>query len=393
MPAPASQSDPLTAPDGRVRTACHLCGQAALERVAGFEHLRRVTSDCQPWPAGGTLAVCSACGGVQHPIDDAWHDEVGRIYAQYRIYHQSDGAEQAVFDAGAGAMVTRSEYLLGKLVRHVALPSRGRLLDVGCGNGALLNAAGRLLPNWTLGGTELSDQHRAMVEALPGVECLHVGPLAEVPGQFDLVTLVHVLEHVGHPQKFLEDTVAKLAPGGLLLIEVPDHDANAFDLLIADHASHFTRASLIRLIGRSGLEVVAIGGWVSKEVSLVAHVRSRSNGRTMLSPSADARSRASEKVAWLRRVLAWGQSFDRVTLFGTSIAATWLADVLGDRVVGFVDEDPARIGRALRGLPVMHPAQVPVGADVLLLLPSAIASQVKARLDRPGVRFHLPPVA
>ena len=80
------------------------------------------------------------CGATQKLVDDAWRKDVVRIYEGYAIYHQGAGAEQAVFDQGSGAAQSRSERIVGRLGGVLDLPESGRLLDIGCGNGAFLRA-------------------------------------------------------------------------------------------------------------------------------------------------------------------------------------------------------------------------------------------------------------
>src|SRR5262245_31203781 len=81
-------------------TTCHLCGAGALTTISGYAGLNRVTSDCKPWPAGGAIARCGACGLVQTPTTPDWAVEADTIYRQYAIYHQSGGHEQSVFGGG-----------------------------------------------------------------------------------------------------------------------------------------------------------------------------------------------------------------------------------------------------------------------------------------------------
>src|SRR5216683_3279149 len=194
---------------------CHLCGATAAEPVPSFERLRGVTSDCRPWPAGAQLARCDVCGGVQKVLNASWHADTTRIYSGYTIYYQSAGVEQAVFDAG-GTPTPRSARLIARVIASGWLPTRGRLLDVGCGNGALLRSASERLPEWSLAGTELDDKYREQVEAIPRVEGLYVGQPMAAPGQFDVITMLHVLEHVPSPTSFLLDLRDKLAPNGLV---------------------------------------------------------------------------------------------------------------------------------------------------------------------------------
>ncbi|MCA1558154.1 MAG: methyltransferase, partial [Acidobacteria bacterium] len=145
-------------------SSCHVCASPGLRVVEGFDSLCRVTSDCKPWSRGGHLAVCAACGSVQKVINQEWLSEIEKIYGDYSIYHQSDGVEQAVFDSGSGEAGLRSTRLLEALKSHVDLPEEGRMLDVGCGKGAMLRAFSRFAPQWNLAGAELSDKTRREVE-------------------------------------------------------------------------------------------------------------------------------------------------------------------------------------------------------------------------------------
>ncbi|NDE98290.1 MAG: methyltransferase, partial [Verrucomicrobia bacterium] len=103
-----------------------------MEPLPEYAVLRRVTSDCKPWAAGGWLGVCRACGGVQKRMDAGWRAEIERVYREYTIYHQSGGTEQAAFSAATGQGVARSERIVERLVQSGLVGARGRLLDVGC---------------------------------------------------------------------------------------------------------------------------------------------------------------------------------------------------------------------------------------------------------------------
>lgn len=374
--------------------ACGVCGDGPLEEIASYRGLRRVTSDCRPWPSGGRIAVCGVCGTVQKPVDRRFLEEIDDIYRSYTIYHQSAGAEQAVFEQSSGLPASRSVQLIARLRGHAGLGATGRMLDVGCGNGATLRAFGQVAPGWTKAGTEFDAKYRAEIEAIPNTEPLHVGPVELVPGRFDVISMVHVLEHIVEPVGVLETLRGKLAPGGLLLVEVPHHPANPFELLIADHRTHFTADSLTRALMTAGHEVVSVADdWIPKELSVVARPATTAEVHRPQGDPAGAKERIDASLAWLRstadrlrEVLRHGP----VGLFGTSIAGTWLAAEAGDANAFFVDEDPARIGRTYLGKPVYAPADVPAGSRVFVGLPTAVAAGICTRLARPGVTF-LPP--
>jgi hypothetical protein len=130
------------------------------------------------------LARCPHCDLVQTLVTPAWRAEAAQIYTDYTIYHQSAGAEQQVFAGNTGAGSPRSERIIEALGQRVTLPSRGRLLDVGCGNGAFLASWSRLRPGWSLCGSEVNDKYRIQIEAIPGVERLYRSA-GRNPGQFD----------------------------------------------------------------------------------------------------------------------------------------------------------------------------------------------------------------
>jgi 2-polyprenyl-3-methyl-5-hydroxy-6-metoxy-1,4-benzoquinol methylase len=331
---------------------------------------------------------------VQKVIDPVWRSEIETIYQDYSIYHQSDGVEQAVFDASSGQASLRSDRLLATLAEHVKLPEEGRMIDLGCGTGAMLRAFSRFAPHWTLAGAELNDRTRATIESIPGVEALYVGAPDQIPGNFDVVTMVHVLEHIPEPVEYLSGLSDKLKPGGLLVIEVPNYLRNPFDVLVADHSSHFTARTAADLIRRAGYEVMfAATDWVPKELTLVAR-KTPAEIELKAEPELDPFEAANSTVRWLRATLRLAREGSRVEnfgLFGTSIASTWLFAEIGDDVSFFVDEDPARIGKTFMGHPVYHPRDTPAGSRVFIALSRAMAETVHRRFVTPGVEILLPP--
>jgi SAM-dependent methyltransferase len=385
----------VTRAAARVHPRCHVCSQDDVRELDGFAALRRVTSDCKPWPAGGRLGVCQDCGCIQKALDQNWRDDAERIYRGYTIYHQGGGCEQSVF-LGAGPPAARSARFAERLLESVPLPADGRLLDVGCGNGALLRALAEVLPAWRFAGAELDERYRATVESIPRVDAFFSGSTTSFPGSFTAISLMHALEHIADPAGFLSALRPKLDPGGLLIVEVPDCEANPYDLVVADHASHFTSPTLKALVERAGYEVVVCASnWIPKELSLVARpMESREPSHKR--PAEKSADIAAGHLAWLQSwrsaALAVAKDVADVGVFGTSIAATWLTAELDGRARFFVDEDVNRIGRVFMDRRVYHPGELSPSAHVLVALPGALAQDVAARLRaaHPRVTWHTP---
>lgn len=372
---------------------CRACGASPVEVLPEFERLPRVTSDCKPFPKGGRLAVCLGCGAVQKPADGRWQAETAAIYRDYDIYFQSLGVEQAVFDPGKGFPRRRSIVLLERVVAAHPLGPTGTVIDVGCGKGAFLAAFAEFQPQWRLFGHELSTDSAEVLSRISNFQRLYTGPLQDLPGAFDLVTMIHSLEHFAEPFEGLNDLRPKLSGDGCLVIEVPNAEVSPFDLLIADHASHFTRDDLARLMSRAGYSGVLISDhWLTKELSVVAHVEGSLAAAPTPTPERAMR-RVKAHIAWLERVLNAAKECRkrrrRFGIFGTSIAAMWLFGEVGDDIDFFVDEDPNRLG-TLHGRSVLSPSQVPDGAVVYMPLIPEVARAVAQRLSRSQIEFVWP---
>lgn len=378
-------------------SSCAVCRSTGrLRSLPAFAALPRVTSDCKPWPAGGELSVCECCGTIQKPPTGRWYEEIGRIYDAYEIYHLSEGAEQVIFGPD-GSAAPRSRALVSHVMGHCRLPAAGRLLDIGCGNGAALASFGRALPGWRLCGHELSDRALPALRRIPGFEALHNGPVSEIPGPFDLVSAIHSLEHMPDPGLLLDEARGLLAEGGTLFVEVPDIETSPFDLLVADHRTHFSRATLQHLAGRAGIVVEELDNRIlPKEISLLGRPGSGNQSGAMEPADPDEGIRIAETtLAWLGSVLAAAEAAAATStpfgVFGSSVSGIWLYGALRDRIAFFVDEDATRVGRRFDGRPILSPDQAPAGATVFLPFAAATAARIAERLSAIPVRFALPP--
>ncbi len=372
---------------GEKPQTCHVCGNSSLELFEKYSCFNRVTSDSKPFRPGGILALCHSCGCIQKLIDAEWKAETDNIYNEYSIYYQGAGTEQAVFDQVSGISTARSLQILKCLSQIVQLPGTGKHLDIGCGNGALLCQFHERFPEWTLYGIELNDRFKDRVEAIPRVQKMYVSSQPdEIADTFDSITMIHVLEHILHPEEYLAKIQALLTPEGMLIIEVPFFVHNPYDLLIADHCTHFSNATLCTLLQNSGFEVIfSSATCIPKELTVVA----RKSDNTIPKTKPCDNKMTSDTVA---RCINWLDSniHDAIThaktgnfgIFGTSIAATWLYSEIPDIVHFFVDEDINRIGKTYLSRPVYDPASAPHNSIVFLPFCPHQARAIQERLEK-----------
>ena len=335
--------------------------------------------------------VCPSCCLTQTVVADDWRGAADQAYREYAIYEAAGGAEQKV--ASDAGLQSRSKVIVDHLAQRHTLAASGRLLDFGCGNGGFLRAFAERFPGWQLEGAETDRRHLATLQTIPRFKQLHGVEIAELPRGYDAISLVHVLEHLENPSKALAALRGKANEDALLLVEVPAWRSNPFALMIADHASHFTAATLQMVVSNSGWRAESTReDWVPKELSLVA--ANIGDGAATVDrldyPSENEALQSA--VRWLADVLVEAQGIAlgsaNFGLFGSAIAATWLYQGMSDRVRFFVDEDPQRAGRTHLGLPIFAPDQVPAEADVFVGVSPTISGVLLERLESGPGRYH-----
>lgn len=355
-----------------------------------------VASDSKIWPRSGTYVICEDCGHTQKILDDAWHADVSAIYGGYEMYYLAGGGEQQVFD-GQQPM-PRTKRLIERLAQCVSLPARGTMLDVGCAVGSTLRTFGSVFPEWALSGFDITTHSESLVRSIPGVTNFYTGSLENIDRQFDLITMLFVVEHLPDPRKVLREFQRLIKPNGVIWIHTSDFWANPFDLPVVDHSSHFMVDTLAELVERCGWTVIDRNdNWNIKETGVVAKLSSgRMNSTVDEVKKAQRLTGSPLRFHWLADVVQHSKATARdgkIAILGTSIAATWLANIIPDKLAAFVDEDPQRIGKTLLGRPVVKIDDVPANLPVYLAFPTPQAERIRERLAKrhPHVNLVVPP--
>ena len=283
LPTPWLQEWP--AQDLEAVPTCPVCG----DDQRALLHAGLVDNAFFSAPGRWNLQQCGACGVAYldpRPSAASLH----RAYASYYTHQQP--ASQDTYDglnrwrrmrrqlvngytrarfgtadqpaSALGTLVARAlpglRAIIERKFRHLPPPDRrGRLLDLGCGDGSYLALARSC--GWQVEGLD-PDAGAVANAARLG---LHVrqGGIEQLAGErfrFDVITLCHVIEHVPNPVEVLAACHALLKPGGQLWLETPNIDCPTHACFQADwrgleaprHLVLFNRIGLHRALGLAG---------------------------------------------------------------------------------------------------------------------------------------------
>jgi len=176
---------------------------------------------------------------------------------------------------GSGSRAIRSiaSIFSGTLRITPKLSGNRRLLEVGCSSGEKLCALRQA--GWAVNGVEPSRAASAEARKL-GLNVQQCSlEDADLPARYyDVIELSHVFEHLAHPAASLAKLRDALAPGGTIILSLPNADSLGFRLFgrawrgleVPRHYAVYSRQSLSRLCARLGLRVRSVRGLIAPDV-------------------------------------------------------------------------------------------------------------------------------
>lgn len=312
----------------QAQIACNLCGA------------REATILSTRSRSGAPLRTvcCTGCGLV-------WSDprphEVRQFYeSDYRLAYKD------TFEPRPKHVLRAGRVALSRLERIAHLMRPGmKILDIGAGGGefaCLLASQGHQVR-----GIEPNRGYAAYARAQYGLDIVDgfVGDVALQEAQWDLITVWHVLEHTEDPGAVLGQLRRALAPGGMLVVEVPNVEATCQSPRSSFHEAHlynFNRDTLHALAASQGLGVrggglspdggnltaifcaegsaaSACAGLPGNHDRVAAIVQAHTLWRYLLSPATWARSWRRLSGQWQERRWLAGQGVGRGAVKGRDL--------------------------------------------------------------------------
>jgi 2-polyprenyl-3-methyl-5-hydroxy-6-metoxy-1,4-benzoquinol methylase len=210
------------------------------------------------------LLRCTHCGFrfKDPPIPEA---KLLACYAQ---------ASEDQWDRDPDPIERRFDVIRSVVTRHIP---RGRILDIGCSNGAMLAYFGDV---WERFGIEPGRRAAALAESR-GIRVLGATIESAPRELFDVIISVDVVEHIADPVPFFREVASRLRPGGICVTVTGDTDALSWRLegshywycTITEHVSFYGRRSMAEIAARCGLEPVEQHKTSHARYPLSIHVR------------------------------------------------------------------------------------------------------------------------
>ena len=245
---------------------CPLCEAASIERLGRYD-CRNHPLYKAPLPPLMQWCRCAACG---HVFTDGYFNEeaLGVLFSRAHAHQQPGTDAEQGRNLWARVVERVAAMAPGAPQRGLEAPTApGRWLDVGFGDGTLLMTA----QEWGFDvlGIDLRGDSVEALRAL-GVPARRTAlEQLDEPGEFDVITMADVLEHMPFPLPALDQVHRLLGERGVLYLSMPNADTASWRSLDREgrnpywveieHYHNFTRERLQGLLRRRGFEPIWYG--------------------------------------------------------------------------------------------------------------------------------------
>ncbi|OXM14118.1 hypothetical protein CGZ75_14175 [Paenibacillus herberti] len=310
---------------------------------------------------------CSSCGHTQIPV------KISEEYYQ-------DYSMGSYWGISFRRLREKQIERLASLV-----PSKSRLLDIGCGVGHYMELARKQFKEIVGVEPSLSSATVSRKKGFTVVhDYFHEGILIQ-PG-FDAISIIEVLEHLEHPGKVLELAARLLNEDGVLLVEVPNGqrivEQRLYYNLCTDHIQYFSVNSLSTMAQRAGFTVICVQEAEDPNL-LELYLRKRKEPYISFHSKRElALEKIMSNISNGNKVAGWGAGAESVCFLSMLEGKVSLQYVF--------DSDEAKHGNTISGNNIVKPTRNAVKEiDYIILFANSHKRQIQSQLIELGFNGSL----
>lgn len=349
--------------DTLVHIVCPLCSENEYKNIYGYS--------CEAGTVLGSqqvkIVMCEICGFV-FVNPRVSKDQINAHYksaSSGNTYHE-------------GSAQSRKGVLINERVKfienHLGQLESGKIIDIGCGQGQLLNALN--MPRWIKYGLDPSLDRDTIQTTQFQLEKGYIEELKNINHDFDAIVCISSLEHFYNPNDVIKLFSEMLNKDGLLFLEVPDSlepISQISEFYNFEHLSHFTEYTLSKMLGQNKLEILELTK--NPSLSYLRLVARKVKDPVEIKIDDDRIDFVGKIMSYrLKRNLRIQEISDRImsklsklcngnkriAVYGTGIHTNFLFENynLNDSVSVFIDSNPAKWGTNHKSRQIYSPHDI-----------------------------------
>ena len=210
--------------------------------------------------------ICKECGTVQFLQNEDFKNTIDEVYHNYDVMHDKAWA-------GDQRECKPRLWVTYELIsKAVPLPSKGNMLDIGCGGGEALFYFNKIYPEWNLYGMDIGEQFRESVEKRANVKSFF-STLIEIKNsdiKFNFISINNTLSLADNPSQILRTVHDILADDGIFFVRDADFSVHPWLLYEIESCSFYTKRHMENLIRIFGFDILETDlGFEKKEIGLI----------------------------------------------------------------------------------------------------------------------------
>jgi SAM-dependent methyltransferase len=248
-----------------------------------------------------TNVICQDCGLVYQSPRMTEAESQAFYETEYRLLYQG---QEGPNPKDLAIQTARAQVALDYIRQQIK--SSTRILDIGCSTGILLQQFKAYYQSEAC-GVEPGIMYRQYAQSL-GLQVVSSLEELQAPGasHFNLVSMMHVLEHLPNPVEYLINIKEKfIDPDGWLLLEVPN--LYAHDCFEVAHLVSFSIHTLTQVVQKAGYRVIQLhahGMPRSRLIPLYLTMLAQPDSNAHYSLQPDRMVHLKRQVGFLRRRIA-----------------------------------------------------------------------------------------